>query len=342
MFSKNLRKVIRTKLQNRYGVHSTDLRIKLFDEQMYYGHREVFTKYLDLPKDAYFEALIPHGKIFPHEMDPLVNVKDQDGDFIKQLHWRSDSETRANELGLSEIFSIGSPILYAFHNIGYRLDDCKAGILHFAQNHNWSRNSHDLLDLFKNKKILYMPLHSWEGDVVSHNLEKVDFLRGLDPTLVKVSLAFLDYCDPSVRRIYASAGWGIDCAGVRESMGFGSPAGGRVNYLYEMTKILDWADVVISDELSTGQLYAACLGKEVGLLPGSPASQLIYSKWRDTELLNSWNTDIRLLFPWLTNNESTAEKIYNDVSIALGIETFRKVEELTNLMPWRRLPSLIW
>lgn len=65
MSSKNLRNFVRTKLQNRYGVHSTDLRIKLFGEQMYYGHREVFINYLNLPKDAYFEALIPHGKIPP-------------------------------------------------------------------------------------------------------------------------------------------------------------------------------------------------------------------------------------------------------------------------------------
>jgi hypothetical protein len=321
-------------------VPNSILDINQFSEQLAYGHREILIEYLNLPADAYFQARIPHAGMLPNEVLPISEFQTRDGKTLKQMLWRSDSEEISKKLNIKGVHAIGATGLYAMSNQGLDLDICKKRIEIFSNNHKWSKNPETVKEILNNRKVLYMPFHSWDGDVIEHNLKKIDFLKEHDPKRIRVSLGFLDYCDPRVRRLYSTYGWSLDCAGVRASKVFGSPAGGRNRFLYELFSIIDWADIIIADEFTTGLFYAVCLGKEIGLLPGLPTTKLEYSKHQNSENENFVQLQIRKLYPWLNGESTNSNKIYEDVASALGIDKFRSPGDLKEILPWRVEPSL--
>jgi hypothetical protein len=327
------RQRIRTRLQDRYGTSRATHEVNQYSEQMAYGHREVLTRYLGLPSDAYFKAILTHGKILSHELDPIRPQFSRDGFPLLQALWRSDAEDQAKNIKVMNVISIGATGLYELSNQGVGLEQIKRNIEKVSKKHVWSENRADLLDLFSGKKILYMPTHSWDGDVVKHTIEKVDFLKNLVPQNVTVCLGYLDFCDPKVRRIYSQPGWKIECAGVRASKAFGSPAGGREYFLAELFYILDQADVVIADELTTGQMYAACIGKEIGLLPEDDSVSLTFSSWQTSSNFREFNMKIRETYPWLIGNDLN-NTMCEDISQALGVNRFRMPSELGRELPW--------
>lgn len=333
------RQRIRTRLQDRYGTSRATHEVNQYSEQMAYGHREVLTRYLGLPSDAYFKAILTHGKILSHELDPIRPQFSRDGFPLLQALWRSDAEDQAKNIKVMNVISIGATGLYELSNQGVGLEQIKRNIEKVSKEHVWSENRADLLDIFQDKKILYMPTHSWDGEVVEHTIEKVDFLKNLNSRNVTVCLGYLDFCDPKIRRVYSQPGWKIECAGVRASKEFGSPAGGRENFLKELFNIIEDVNVVIADELTTGQLYAACIGKEIGLLPEVDSVNLTFSKWQTTANFGDFNKKIRSTYPWLTGKNINMG-MAGDISQALGIDTFKTPTELMNLLPWYQEPRL--
>jgi len=332
----NLRQNLRARLQDRYGVPRVQQELNQYSEQMAYGHREVLINYMELPQDAYFEAILTHGKILPNRLDPIRPQFSRDGAPLLQALWRADAEEESKELHIANVFSIGATGLYELNNLGVGINQVKENINFVASNHEWSENRGDLIDKFAGKKILYMPTHSWDGDVVEHSIGKVNFLKKLESKNVTVCLGYLDFSDPSVRRIYSQSGWKIECAGVRASKVFGSPAGGRANFLKELFRILDESDIVVADELTTGQMYAACLGREIGLLPEEYSVTFSYSKWQSSSDFGNFNREIRALYPWLVGKKATSEKICADISQALGVDKFKDPARLMNILPWRQ------
>lgn len=335
----NIRKKLRNQLVYRYGVSRSLQNLTQYSEQMLCGHREVLIQYLGYPPDVYFEAIIPQGKILQHEIEPIEVFRDREGKPLLQLLWRSDAEEEAKKFGIDNVISIGATGLYALHNVGVSIENCRLNIAKVAANYSWRKSNTDLLEKFKGKNVLYMPLHSWEGAAAQHNSNEFSFLGALDKSKVRVCLGYLDYCDPSIRKKYLQFGWEIDCAGVKDSPAFPSPSGGRSNFLYELFNILDWADIVLADELTTGQFYAVCLGKEIGLLPENRGQQEIFlgaEKKRDFDL----NKKIREAYPWLSGNDFVKEDISRDITEALGLDKFRSRKELSEIIPWHREPLL--
>lgn len=334
MLFRQVRHLARIRLQDRYGISRSSQEINQFSEQMAYGHREVLNRYLSLPNNAYFKAILTHCKILPQTLDPITAQLTRDGEPILQALWRSDAEEEAAKIENAKVISIGATGLYELSNLGVKIQEVISNIASVSRMHKWSLYKSDLLDNFAGKKILYMPTHSWDGDVVEHSIDKINFLHNLDKSKVKVSLGYLDFCDPSVRRLYSQMGWSLECVGVRASKEFGSPAGGRVKFLNELFRMLDWADIVIADELTIGQLYATCLGKEIGLLPDVDSVSLSYSKWRTSQDFGQLNKEIRKLYPWLVGESIGKDQMSIDISTALGIDKFRTEEELREILPW--------
>ncbi len=335
----NIRRKFRNQLVNRYGVSRSLQNLMQYSEQMLCGHREVLIKYLGYPLDTYFEAIIPQGKILQHEIEPIEVFSDRDGRPLLQLLWRSDAEEEAKKFGIDNVISIGATGLYALHNMGVSIENCKLNIAKVAANYSWGKSSAELLEKFKGKNVLYMPTHSWTGATAEHDSNEFKFLAALDKSKVRVCLGYLDYCDPSIRKLYLQFGWEIDCAGVKDSLEFPSPAGGRSNFLYELFSIFNWADIVLADELTTGQFYAVCLGKEIGLLPKNLAGQQI-SLNAETKRDFHLNKKVRDAYPWLSGNDFVKESIPRDVIEALGLDKFKSRRELSEIIPWHREPLL--
>jgi len=331
----NTRRNFRNFLIDRYGTPSSLQNVMQYAEQMLCGHREVLIKYMDLQEDTYFEAVIPQGKILPHGIEPIEVFKDRNGSALLQLLWRSDAEEEAKRFGINNVVSIGATGLYALHNLGISIDTCRSNIAKVAATHSWGESKIDLLDKFANKNILYMPTHSWTGARAQHNAEDFEFLTALDKRNVRICLGYLDYCDPNVRKKYLQFGWEIVCAGVKDSLEFPSPSGGRAGFLYELFEILNWSDIVLADELTTGQFYAVCLAKDIGLMPKILEENVEHMNGigkRDFLL----NHQIRTTYPWLTGASYTEKKMIKDVEDALGLNKFKNPIELSKIVPWHR------
>ena len=99
---------------------------------------------------------------------------------------------------------------------------------------------------------------------------------------------------------------------------------------------------MIADELTTGQMYATCLGKEIGLLPELDSVSLSYSKWQTSQDFGQLQREIRKLYPWLVGNPVNTDQMSTDISIALGLDKFRAVKELREVLPWREEHKLTY
>jgi hypothetical protein len=324
---------VRGYLQRRYDTSGKSDLERYFGEQMAYGHREVLLKYMGLEKKFYFGASLTHGKILPDFLDPIRPQYMRDGSQILQVLWRNDAEFEAKQKGI-EAVSIGATGLYALHNLGQPIYETKNNLENIARSHIWSNDSKEILDLLSNKKVLYMPLHSWDGDVISHVDSDLSILSQLSPNKVTVLLAYLDFLDLENREYYQSWGFAVQCAGIRSSKIFDSPAGGREKFLYSLFDLVERHDYVISNSLTTGLLYAACLKKNIGILPKTRLPNIVFSSWRN---IQEFNTDIQIqnsFFPWLNGEPVIGSRsLYSDVCDALGVDQFKSSTQLGTLIP---------
>jgi hypothetical protein len=324
---------IRSYLQNRYDSSGKSEVELYYGEQMAYGHREVLLDYLGVSREFYFKAALTHGKILPDKFDPITPLFRRDGSQIPHVLWRSDGEIEARAKGL-EAVSIGATGLYALHNLGQSISETRSNVFRFSRNHSWSDNNVEIKDLLSGKKVLYMPQHSWDGDVVNHSNSDLGILKMLNPKNISVILGYLDFLDFDSRNYYESLGFKVSCAGIRSSKVFASPAGGREKFLYSLFNIISQSDFVVSNSFTTGLFYATCLGKKIGILPDVGIQKFIYSKWRNS---NEFNLDIeaqKYFFPWLTDAKSCIPQlIQSDLSNALGLDKFRSPIELQLLVP---------
>lgn len=326
------RNYIRGRLQSRYDTSGIPDLQRFYGEQMAYGHREVLLKYMSLPNDTYFKAVITHGKILPSRLDPILPSFDRYGGQITQVLWRSDAEEEAAENGVSAV-TIGATGAYAMLNKGYTIDEINRNVFSVSAKHKWSQDKNEMLNILSDKKILYMPVHSWDGDVIKRSNNDVEILKNLNPKNIVVCLGYLDFIDPECRSIYVSAGFAVECAGVRASKVFGSPAGGREKFLENLINLIETSDFVLADELTTGLLYAACLGKQIGILTIPNRSELSYSKWRNSDAFKDDMTSQREYFKWLTGTQADQKTINTDITMSLGLDRLRAPEQLVDLIP---------
>ncbi len=320
------RTILKNALRRRYGLDPKLSAQRQYNEQFAYGHREILLEYSELPSDLIFKAIIPHGKIMPHALDPIVPSYDiLDGSEILQLLWRDDSSNEARKLGILNVKPIGSPYLYALANKNQSISTTIKNLQMLSRDYKWSLNEHqDVLET--SHKVLYLPLHGWEGDVHKHAVPEDFLLRKIDPKRVKVCLGFLDFCDPEVRKIYIDLGWQLTCAGARDSLIVNSPAGGRRKFLYQLTEIFDDADFIVANEFTTGLFYAAARGKSIGILPTTNRHEVTYSSWESIENFHDTLSLQREILPWLWGEKVLPQRMMSDMATALGVESFRQAD----------------
>ena len=262
----------------------------------------------------------------PTSIDPIQKLNDEKGNPILQLRWREDSAREADKLNIKNVNPIGSPFLYALSNLGYTQIEMSNLISKSVGNFDWPReNIEQHRYLSELKKILYMPLHTWDGDVHVHQLPDDSPLFGLKNSKVTALLGFLDFCDPNVRNYYIEMGWNVECAGVRSSKITGSPAGSRNKFLYNLHEIMSKHEIIVSNEFTTGLYYAASIGKKIGILNQSSSHELKYSSWQDRPHFEKRMKLIRDHYDWLIGG-SERGAFSDTVEVALGLRSMRSPE----------------
>lgn len=324
-----MRSNIRNRLRKRYGQYVSD--VSLFGEQFAYGHREVLLEYAGLPLDRMFAAVIPHGKVAPHFLDPITACFDNSGEELLTLLWRDDAVKEANEANIWNVDAIGSPILYAMLNLKFDKVQIKRNVIRAIEIAQRIDHESDLLNF---KKILYMPCHSWDGEVIAHKIDDQYIINKFNPSQVTVLLGYLDFCNPVTFAYYKKLGFEIACCGVRASKVAGSPAGGRERFLYNLVGLMTSHDIVVSNDFTTGLIYSYAVGKPGFLLRDSGQQNLLFSSYGDQNQFETMMTTYAKYFDFLkvdTNYE--IDYRLRQILTALGFESIKDPEYFLTKVP---------
>lgn len=337
-----MRNLLNYLLTNRYGVPRQKRLQNLFYEQFFYGHREVLLRYAQLPMDKVFKAVISHGDNYPVYKNHIWKEIGLHGEELIQLKWRSDAEENANNLGINNVYSIGAIGIYELLNQGYNLIDLEENVRSFSANFNWPKFSAQQLDILNEcDKILYIPDHSWEGDVIYHRIHELSPLLKVNPKNVTVCLGYLDFVDPRKRSYYLNIGFEVTCAGVRITEIPMSPAGGRTEFLSNFFTILKSHSFVVTDRISTALFYSALLNISCGILELSTEGELEFSSWRNQSEYAKFNNLIRQKYTWLWGENVNKREIYVEIQNLLGLSSvkpgkfFREKIENFSLNEWK-------
>jgi len=221
-----------------------------FDEQFMYGHREVLMH--DSLKQRYMKsgdyilaAGLQHGWL-PEE--GIWRLRKKNLQRAPRYVWNSRWENLLPTSTKNK--AIGAPWLYLLRSLGLNQDIVK--VKRFAE-----------------KKYLIFPGHS--GLSFSKNfVEQAKYFGSIcDPSSSTVCLFWLDYCNSTYRRAFENEGFVVEC------VGFGSARksdakyndSDRVVYLLNLFEMMIKHEILVTDEFSSGALYALSLGLKIKYAP---------------------------------------------------------------------------
>ena len=219
-----------------------------FEEQFMYGHREILLSYSKqhnnlLTHSSILKGSIDHAWAFNENLWKLRNRNLTRAD---RYVWHKRQKILLSSL--ADVVPVGAPWLYMLNQIGIN-----------------PKNVEKKLPKEKNK-VLIFPSHNLDGDIkLDLTTSMNSFKSRITPnSKVTVCLFWLDFIDPMVRHFYAKENWEIVCAGYcPRGKTADSIHGGRQNFLLELFKIMSDVDIFLTDDLSTGALYAMSLGARI-------------------------------------------------------------------------------
>ena len=221
-----------------------------FDEQFMYGHRESLLH--ELVKDGYLadghfmlEAGLQHGWLSEAGIWRVRNRR-----LVKSPRYVWNSRWQTHLAKETFNIAIGAPWLYFLRSIGFNKENS-------YQNRTTS------------KKFLVFPGHSGLSLPKNQIRQAKYFSEIADPLDSTVCLFWLDFCNPAIREAFEDRGYVVKC------VGFGSArqgdarfsGGGRVNYFVNLLDLFLTHEIIVTDEISSGQLYALTLGVKLMYVP---------------------------------------------------------------------------
>ena len=333
-----IRTQIRSNLIQRFGISQKEQILRVYDEQFTYGQREVLLEYIGAPVTQIFLAKIPHsGHSLNQKFGRIQPEWDYKGDPILQVVWNLDIEEDARSRGISNVIAVGSPFIYHLLNEGYQLGQIENNFWKSGEDWEWPNNSDGQLSALKDKRVLYMPLHSWEGEVFESRAISNKFLnRVTEFAEFGVCLGYLDFLNPGVRSAYSPFAREVHCAGLPSNEIRNSRGGGRTIFFKSLQKIMEKYDVIVGEEFTTGLLYGSALGKKVALLDRTLSHQphATYHKHQKIELEIRERLDLlRKDYQWLSGGGLTNAKRVSNLMLELGLESIKSPVKLASLIP---------
>jgi hypothetical protein len=251
-------------------------------ENIVYGHENILNQYCN--DDAYYsiKGILQHGWNFDNGIS-YINERSR---FLRKFVWNK----RDILLNQSNTFAMGAPWLYMSPDHGQ-----------YYENIN--------LEGY----VLGLPYHSTrtlKDPGVSREVIADQWLAEFGNSLV-ICLHPRDYFDVEVFEIFTSRGMRVVTAGANSRLMHQDP-----EFLFNFRKMILGADEVVSNEITTGLLYAANLNVPTRLF--------------GSHILNQ-NLEARSSRAMLTSTKSLHEKkLWADE--ILGIESKLGKEELANLL----------
>lgn len=259
-------------------------------EQFAYGHIDWIRKQVGLAPEFFVVARLLHaGWSLPSAQTSLSPFRSPFGKRLPILTWNKAWERAYKDSAIPEATAVGSPWLYMLKSMGLPTvwADFKQGT-RTLKPESW---------LAKPRSILFVPVHSWERDVVNLTA-RIDALEShLPPAKTTVLLGWGDYLSMETTHTFQARGYQVVCAGYRGgAVSPASPVGDRSMFLLNLAKIFLRHEVVVSDIPCTALVYASSIGLPVHI---DPHLRSLRDNWLMTLISDhSTSGDFSLTIDW--------------------------------------------
>lgn len=300
-------------------------------EQFAYGHVDILQRYSQREPNHFLVGRLPHdewGK--PAAGSPRGKFRSPSGRELPVWTWNRDWEQWHRSAGSRRAVAIGAPWLYLLR---------VHGVVPI-----WESELPPEPRESSVQRALYVPLHSWERDVLDLGQSAQDVAGMLDPERTTVLLGWADFLSRRTREAFESQGFRVTCNGYRGgAVAPESPAGDRAVFLENMLELLQSVDIVVSEEMCTALVYAAAMGKQihVGKELQSAMRAGVSDVWSNYRSGASFITDLdnqALEYDWASDAGADVYLHRDQIRIALGGDCMRSPAELDSLLVWREMP----
>jgi len=303
-------------------------------EQFAYGHVDILREYVSAKGDRFLAGLLPHaGWRAPTDASPGGPFRSPTGRQLPIWAWNSSWRDFYRSRGANHVEAIGAPWIYLLALEGV------------PPVWEWpTRTGHrgQASPAHLSGRSLYVPIHSWERDVL--DLEsRVDRLVGpLPPETTVVLLGWGDFLTRGTRRAYERAGYQVECNGWRGgTIAPQSPIGDRALFLRNLLHLFQKVDEVVSEDMCTALLYASSIGKNVRALPEvrEISEATMCRNWSDYRVWRAGeHRPVTAEYSWIEESAPDPFAHREQIRLALGGDCMRSSLELDQILDWRAIP----
>ncbi len=221
-------------------------------EQFAFGHLEIYQRFFSFPRTKILMAELQHGWIYDSkglkQSDSSMRLLNRRLRQYPLLVWSRKLEIQLRSLKHRSVYSICSPwflLLKNYENL--RKDEGK---------------------IYREipGSVLFFPSHSFPGTDSIINFGKFREISQLSKfTSITTCLYWLDFLNPTNREYFESFSR-VSCVGLRANAATEAAwhdSGGRINFLYQLHKLISMHEYIVCEELNTAAMAALTLGKKV-------------------------------------------------------------------------------
>jgi len=267
----------------------------------YYGQTHILARYAGLD-DEYpprLRGYLQHGWNIGCGWNPVHEFFDGAWRFV----WSDGPRRRGHSLGRRNYHVVGAPWLYLMEM------EPTLGAVPEA----------------KREGTLWFLFHGWEGGKINGDHRRlVDEIKETEPGPVTMSLYYLEYERPEIRRQYEKAGFDVICFGKR---GWNYEDTDR-RFLYKQLEALRRHKRVASNRVATALLYGIAAGCQPAVY-GDPM------EFVGENPLFGGESRIRRLWPELVGKDIDYQAAREVTDLELGVPWKLTPPEVRMLFDWR-------
>ena len=303
--------------------HKSLRHLDKFSIQFAYGQREILLDYAGIDRSNILVGILQHGvsqggltsdsPFTENNRAPRLNLLQRAPIWV----FSENTKRHLKLNGIKNVEAIGAPWIYLPHN-------------EVANDIALSRSNQP--------NYLVFPAHFDLRSKVDFTLEevrsKVAYWRSLSGcNALTICLYWSEYLSSVWHQVCHEEGVNLVTAGIGSTIPLWSPHLSRVEFLYNLSRILQSNTHCIFERDSSSLYYAISLGLSVGYFPIT--RRLVY--------LNDCQTHELLLskFPEILNDFIDAEVLKERNDVWLGQESFRGPAELQSILRYEQAPISI-
>lgn len=224
----------------------------MLSEQFAFGHLEIYQRFFSFPRNKILLAELQHGWASDSKLltqsDSSMRLVNRRLRQYPLLVWSRELENQFKSSKQQSVLSICSPWFL------------------LLKNYEKLRKGDERIYCEVRGSALFFPSHSFPGvDSTSdvENFRQISQFRKF--TSITTCLYWSDFLNPTRREHFGHFSK-VTCVGLRSNAATQIPwhdTGGRVNFLYQLHKLISMHEYVICEELSTAAMAAMTLGKKV-------------------------------------------------------------------------------